>query len=495
MRKLSLAIGVVIATCLLAAAIPAGAITGGTDDDPSDPKHPNVGLLFFYQSDGRFRCSATLISPRVLLTAAHCTFGDIGKVAVTFDTQVAQDAAAGRSVLPRAEDDLGLGLEGSGYTQGLWTVEYDAAGNPLPDLGTPDPDDVLHHPFDNSGGADATADGRPVWITGTPLTHPDYSDFTDIKNWNDTGVVILDQPVPDDVPIARLAPASYLDGFTQNRLIKELVETVGYGTEVRQPASGPQKPTPMSYPLRRQYTLEKPQKLTAQILQLQGNEHDPFGGGGTCFGDSGGPAFHGGYVVGDTSYGYTDNCRYLGGYQRVDIPIVRSWLTCVLGVAEQRERHRAARRAHAGCASGRGRLRHQGLTGTAQPAGGSASAATHSPAASSHRSQRSVTSFHCAPAGPSVGSGARATSSTGMCWNSISSACRRSRASVGAIGFSSSGAMPSPGSPTTTQACDASSHCSQRRCSSSHCAPGTGGSPGEAVRARSSTGSSGPSPT
>jgi alkanesulfonate monooxygenase SsuD/methylene tetrahydromethanopterin reductase-like flavin-dependent oxidoreductase (luciferase family) len=85
----------------------------------------------------------------------------------------------------------------------------------------------------------------------------------------------------------------------------------------------------MSYPLRRQYTLEKPQKLTAQILQLQGNEKDPFGGGGTCFGDSGGPAFHGGYVVGDTSYGYTSNCRYLGGYQRVDIPIVRSWLTWV----------------------------------------------------------------------------------------------------------------------------------------------------------------------
>jgi hypothetical protein len=245
---------------------------------------------------------------------------------------VALDAAAGRDVLPRAEDDLGLGLEGSGYTHGLWSVLYDAEGAPLPDTSTPDPDDVRRVPFDNSGGPDGTADGRPVWITGTPLTHPDYSDFTDIKNWNDTGVVILDQPVTD-VPVADLAPTRYLDRFSQHQLIKQLVETVGYGTEARQAESGPQKPTPMSYPLRRQYTLEKPQKLTPQILQLQGNEHDPFGGGGTCFGDSGGPAFHDGYVVGDTSYAYTSNCRYLGGYQRVDTPIVRTWLTCALGVA------------------------------------------------------------------------------------------------------------------------------------------------------------------
>jgi hypothetical protein len=61
-------------------------------------------------------------------------------------------------------------------------------------------------------------------------------------------------------------------------------------------------------------------------VQLNGNEHDIRAGGGSCFGDSGGPAMLGGYVVGDTSYGYTNNCRYLGGYQRVDIPVVRNWL-------------------------------------------------------------------------------------------------------------------------------------------------------------------------
>jgi len=27
-----------------------------------------------------------------------------------------------------------------------------------------------------------------------------------------------------------------------------------------------------------------------------------------------------------TSYGYTDNCRYMGGYQRVEIQVGREWL-------------------------------------------------------------------------------------------------------------------------------------------------------------------------
>lgn len=141
-------------------------------------------------------------------------------------------------------------------------------------------------------------------------------------------MVILDRPVTSIEP-ADLAPVGTLDAIPQSKLVKRLVHTVGYGTEVRRADSGPQAPTPMSYPLRRQPTDEKPQKLTSQLLQLQGNEHDPFGGGGTCFGDSGGPAFLGSMIVGDTSYGYTSNCRYLGGYQRVDIPVIRQWLDCV----------------------------------------------------------------------------------------------------------------------------------------------------------------------
>jgi hypothetical protein len=67
--------------------------------------------------------------------------------------------------------------------------------------------------------------------------------------------------------------------------------------------------------------------LTPQILQLNGNPNDVRGGGGTCFGDSGGPVFLKGYVVAVTSYVYTANCGDLSGYQRVDIRVVQDWLS------------------------------------------------------------------------------------------------------------------------------------------------------------------------
>jgi hypothetical protein len=136
---------------------------------------------------------------------------------------------------------------------------------------------------------------------------------------------VLDAPITGITP-AKLAPLNYLEQFRQPALNRTSFTAVGYGTEVRKPTSGPQKPTPMSYPIQRRYTDVIGQKLTAQILQVNGNEHDNRAGGGTCFGDSGGPTFKDGYVVTVTSYGYTSNCRYIDGLQRVDIKVVQDWL-------------------------------------------------------------------------------------------------------------------------------------------------------------------------
>ena len=262
---------------LVAPTAPASASTGGTVD--TENKYSGVALIAFYDDGDRYRCSATLVSPTVLLTAAHCTDGVEGLTAVTFKPIIAETPPAG---LPIAANPA------AGYTS-----------------------------------ADITAAG---YLAGQGYTHPDYSNFTDMDNWNDVAVIELEQPAPANVAITPIAEEGTLDLIPRRNLRSTLFRAVGYGTEVRKAESGPQKPTPMSYPLVRRYVDMPGQKLTAQILQTNGNEHDNAGTGGTCFGDSGGPLLLDGEIVGVTSYGYTSNCRYIGGYQRVDIGVVQEWL-------------------------------------------------------------------------------------------------------------------------------------------------------------------------
>ena len=278
-RPRALALLAALAVGVTTLASPTSAITGGNVDGDA---HPNVGMLLFYTSEGRFRCSGTLVTPTVVITAAHCTDGTLGKTMVTFDTTVAL-----------------------------------APPNGLP---------VAADPAAGFQGTEQPTDGSTITVQyGTANTPDNYSDFTDLRNWNDYAVVVLDEAVEGITPAA-LAPRGYLDGFKQPTLNKTLFTAVGFGTEVRKPVAGPQKPTAFSYPIIRRNADAPGQKLTPQIVQVNGNINDTRGTGGTCFGDSGGPSFVNGYLVTVTSYGYTENCRYIGGLQRVDIGVAQDWL-------------------------------------------------------------------------------------------------------------------------------------------------------------------------
>ena len=255
------------AALILLLAMPAGAIVGGEIDGD---RNPNVGMFYFTRDGARFRCSGTLVSPTVLLTAAHCT-KDSTDVRVTFDSVAQQDPMR------------------------------------------------------------ATDPGDPSrFIAGTPHAHPEWNEKLQLKDLLDIGVVLLDVPAaviwPGITP-APLPTAGLLDELGAKGGLKKIAfEVVGYGVFFEQPETTPRTPTAVR-DLTRRFTTAPLQNINGETVKLQESDGDAKLGGGTCFGDSGGALLLDGLLVGDTSWGGSQWCSGgAGGYQRTDTPDARAFL-------------------------------------------------------------------------------------------------------------------------------------------------------------------------
>jgi hypothetical protein len=84
---------VVLAVIFGAFPSPSAAISGNY---VKDIEHPFVGLAVFYDTAGEFlwRCSGSLLTPVVFLTAGHCTAADAEGVPTTARVYFQQDAGA-----------------------------------------------------------------------------------------------------------------------------------------------------------------------------------------------------------------------------------------------------------------------------------------------------------------------------------------------------------------------------------------------------------------
>ena len=161
------------------------------------------------------------------------------------------------------------------------------------------------------------------------ITHPDYN--WAMSNPRDVGALVLKKPVKKRIEPATLPEEGFLDRLLAEGELRQGSEgarftVVGYGGLLDWP------PPQISYDDYRRFAESEYQTLLKAWLRMSQNQATC--DGGTCFGDSGGPAFWtepdgSEILVGITSWGDA-NCVATGFNYRVDIAETLSFIDDVI---------------------------------------------------------------------------------------------------------------------------------------------------------------------
>jgi hypothetical protein len=264
-------------------AAPAQAITWG---QPDGDAHPHVVAMLFQQGTNFFSCTGTLLTPYVVLTAGHCTEEGGKANVVTW-------------VRNTSNIDLAFQTERPSYPSGLAWL-------------------------------DAT------WVRGTAIPHPNYADYAQFPDNYDVGVVLLQQPIHVAV-YGALPSLGQFDFLKTSRgpIAERQAVVVGYGLQGRIP--------PFASDEWRRYrgvssiaNLDAAYGvLGAQNIQFTNSPGQGTGPGGTCSGDSGGPAFwidpvtrrETNIVIAVNSYSITPKCNGTDYQVRTDIQDTLGFVT------------------------------------------------------------------------------------------------------------------------------------------------------------------------
>lgn len=244
-------------SALALAALTISPLRAVTDGEPDAGRHPYVGLMVAQDADGNplWRCSGTLMSATVYLTAGHCTEAPAAHVEIWF------------------QEDVESGIPTNGY------------------------------PFTGNVG-------------GTPHTHP--QDDPNAFFLFDAGVVVLDSPMVMP-QYGALPQLDQLDRLSSKRGQQDVTFTaVGYGLQQSFPDAASWKEHNIRVRLLARPKLNQINTgFTGDFSMLLSNNANTGGtcfgdsGGPNFIGDSN-------VVGGVTSFGINGNCAGTGGVYRVD---------------------------------------------------------------------------------------------------------------------------------------------------------------------------------